>query len=159
MRYKTATITVYNDDFGIEKEKNFVGTEEEIVIEAMDWENEIALKIIESNAIESEEEQELIIENTGHIITWKDESTLEGYSVSRHSDCSGNIIGIFLTREEAEEAAFHEALTLAHNIIEISKTEAAEALGDLDKYFDCNIIAEEIANTFKIQKVSIFGVY
>ena len=53
-------------------EKDFVGTEAEILAEAHDWCELIALEYIHKNCVTDEQEQLRIINGVTHQITWED---------------------------------------------------------------------------------------
>ena len=157
MSYKQrAKIIVELDGLGYEESKYFIGTEEEVLAETMDWMEAVALRFIEENDIENEYEQDLIIGSATHTIEWDSEAPVCMYAVIQH-DCD-EVYGVYVTRADAEEAILHESETYAYEVM--MRDDPMDVFGwpEWDWETDYKWLVEDSMGTFIIQEVPVYGV-
>lgn len=139
----------------IVKEKTFIGTEDEVYREAIDFMNQVAMDYIMDNDIE-EDEQDLIIEDATHKIIWaNDVQTM--YAIVENGDALDSVIGIFIARADAEEI-----------ILAICDEEVSDLMRSADNAFevfgrpwkmreDYKYLMLDFARCFDICEVPIFN--
>ena len=94
-----AKIIIHLTNVGFKKEKYFIGTEENIYAEALDWMNEIALDYINSYNIKDTYLQNRIIEKATHEIIW-DNKIPYVYILTDGE----NVFSVYTSEQEAQEA-------------------------------------------------------
>lgn len=103
----TFKIEVYIDNCRWSKLIN--STQDEVAVEAMDYMNELIFKYFDDNRITSQEEQEYIIANAYHAITWEENDPLCMYAVYLNDTATDEpMIGVYYSRADAEEAILSE---------------------------------------------------
>lgn len=152
---RTSTITV--NIFGNRWSKVFHGPEAETYAEAHDWANEMALKFIDDNDIEDPDEQDRVIDVMSYTITWNDEF-LCMYAVLEWSNDGQPILGVFETREEAQEIILADCEEWVEYIM--MTFDPKDVLGH-EKWNwaeDYQTLLNDAGEAFKIVEAPIFGV-
>lgn len=151
---RTATITI--DICECRWSKVFCGSESEIYAEADDWANEMALKFIDDNDIEDPDEQDLVINEMSYIITWE-EDFLTMYAIFEVNDEEQSILGVFASREEAQEIILADCEEWVEYIMMIA--DPSDVLGHEEWHWaeDYRTLLKDAGETFKIIEVPVFG--
>lgn len=155
MRTKEAKITVFLNGGTDTFEKYFIGTEDEIYAEALDYQHECCLNYINDNDIEDEFFQDLILDSATHMVTIEDKLPMM-YAVIDIDDYDGRVYGIYPTLADAEEAIFSEAETYAYEAIMTNDPEDVFETDEWDYKNDSKWLMKYTAQSFKIQMVPIF---
>ena len=155
MRTSEAKITVFLNGGTDTFEKYFIGTEDEIFAEALDYQHECCLNYINDNDIEGEFFQDLIINSATHMVTIEEEPPMM-YAVVDIDGYDGLVYGIYPTLADAEEAIFSEAETYAYEAIMTNDPEDLFGTTEWDYKNDSKWLMKDTARCFKIQMVPIF---
>ena len=153
-----AKITVELDRLGYVKSQYFVGTEDEVITEAHDWMHAVALQFIEENAIEDENEQDLIIDSATHTIEWDDEGPHCMYAVYENDNVENPVYGVYPTRADAEEAILAECEDYAYEIMMTADPLDVFGLPEWDWEIDYKWLVKDAMETFDIQEVPVYGI-
>ena len=154
-------MTKYTVTYGIDgyvtKHTIFFGPYRDAIIEAQERADMEAIKYIREHNIYSNEEQEEVTKNIYYkVIEVKDES-LTMFAVSEKDSSDPNIVGIYPTRQEAEEILYTMA---EEDIYKLSMTADFDDLGlnplENNKHY-WRLMADYIS-TYTIIEVSVYGV-
>ena len=154
--HQRAKITVELDRLGYVKSKYFIGTENEVLIEAQDWMHSVALQFIEENDIDDPFEQDLIFEGAIHTIEWEAEDPISMFAVIE-ADAEYPVYSVYPTRADAEEAIFEECYTWAYEAM--MKEDPEDFLGyhEWDYISDFKWLTRDCARIFSIQEIPVYG--
>lgn len=108
-----ATITVYVG--GCRWTEVFVGNEENIHNEAYDFMQTLCARYIADNRV-PEEEQNAVIDGAYYELSWIEEPCIEMYAVLDREN-EEPVLGVYLTRADAEEAAFDFAEEWVYKVL------------------------------------------
>ena len=154
---RTATIIVTLDPLGVEEKKYFTGTEEEIYAEAHDFMNEVVMRFIDENDIESFGDQYRIADCASHTIVWDewDVAPITMFAVYEN-DCIEAVYGVYPSRCEAEEAILTECETFAYEVM--MTDDPADVIGcdEWDWHHDYKWLMWDAGKTFNIQEVPVY---
>ena len=150
------TVT-YGIDGYITKHTIFFGSYRDAIIEGQERADMEAIKYIREHNIYSNEEQEEVTKNIYYkVIEVKDEP-LTMFAVSEKDSSEPNIVGIYPTRQEAEEILYTMA---EEDIYKLSMTADFDDLGlnplKNNKHY-WRLMADYIS-TYTITEVSVYGV-
>lgn len=155
---KSAKIIVELDQLGYEKSKNFIGTEDEVLMEAHDWMHSIALQFIDENNIDDPDEQDLIIEAATHTIIWDewDVAPVTMFAVYEDAHVENPVLGVYATRADAEEAIFTECEWYAYEVMMTGDPLDVYGMPSWDWKVDYKWLMEDTGRTFSIQEVPVY---
>ena len=155
---KSAKIIVELDRLGYEQSKYFIGTEDEVLMEAHDFMNEVALRFIDENAIEDPDDQDLIIESATHTIVWDDWDCgpLSMFAVYENAHVEDPVLGIYATLADAEEAIFTECEWYAYEVMMTGEPLDVYGMPSWDWKVDYKWLMEDALRTFSIQEVPVY---
>ena len=155
---KSAKIIVELDRLGYEQSKYFIGTEDEVLMEAHDFMNEVALRFIDENAIEDPDDQDLIIESATHTIVWDDWDCgpLSMFAVYENAHVEDPVLGIYATLADAEEAILTECETFAYEVMMTDDPDDVIGRDEWDWYHDYKWLMRDAGRTFSIQEVPVY---
>ena len=155
---KSAKIIVELDRLGYEQSKYFIGTEDEVLMEAHDFMNEVALRFIDENAIEDPDDQDLIIESATHTIVWDDWDCgpLSMFAVYENAYVEDPVLGIYATLADAEEAILTECETFAYEVMMTDDPDDVIGRDEWDWYHDYKWLMRDAGRTFSIQEVPVY---
>lgn len=148
---------IYGINGYITKHTIFFGSYRDAIIEAQERADMEAIKYIREHNIYSNEEQEEVTKNIYYkIIEVKDEP-LTMFAVSEKDSSEPNIVGIYPTRQEAEEILYTMA---EEDIYKLSMTADFEDLGfnPLESNKDYWRLMADYISTYMITEVSVYGV-
>lgn len=155
MVQKRSVIKVDIQDWHVSK--SFLGTEDETFREAHDWMNMMILQYLNANDINDDNEADKIAESACHTIIFDHYDYLCMYAVFEE-DVDEPVVGIFMTRAEAEEMIF----SLCEEYVEevLNGDDPKEVYGRSnwnfrEDYWDLML---DCACTFGIQTVPVYGV-
>lgn len=135
--------------------KTFLGTEDEFFKEAFDWMNAVILDYAEKNNIYDDEEIEKIMEYSFNSVTIDNEDFLCMYAVCEE-DC--RVIGVYFSREEAEEAILTECEDFAEETMRESDPNDIMGKKEWDYKDDYWWLVKDAGGSFFIQTVPVYGV-
>lgn len=155
---KSAKIIVELDRLGYEKSKYFIGTEDEVLMEAHDWMHSVALQFIDENNIDDPDEQDLIIEAATHTIVWDvwDRAPLFMYAAYEDAHIEDPVLGIYATLADAEEAIFTECEWYAYEVMMTGDPLDVFGMPSWDWRIDYKWLMEDALRTFSIQEVPVY---
>lgn len=153
---RRAKITVELDRLGYMQSKYFIGTEDEVLIEAHDWMHAIALQFIEENDIEDEYEQDLIIDAATHTIEWEIEEPRCMYAVYENDCVEDPVLGVYATQADAEEAIFTECEWYAYEVMMTGDPRDVFGAFKWDWADDYKYLMKDAMRTFSIQEVPVY---
>ena len=151
-----AKIIVELGRLGYTQSKYFIGTEDEVLIEAHDWMYAIALQFIEEHNIKDEYKQDLIINTATHTIEWETKPHCM-YAVYEDAHVQEPIYGIYLTRADAEEAILAECEGYAYEVMMTADPLDVFGCVEWDWKIDYKWLVEDAMRTFAIQEVPVYG--
>ena len=151
---KRAKIVVEVYPFDI-RSKYFIGTEDEIYAEALDWQHEVALEVIDSLAIEDPDSQDMLIADATHTIIWDNEPNVV-YALCDDNSVP-NVIAVYVELADAEEAFFTECESWAYEMLMNEDPVDFWGVYDWDYPEDYKYLMRVAADTFKIEEVAIFN--
>ena len=158
MGRKSAKIIVELDRLGYEKSKYFIGTEDEVLMEAHDWMHSVALQFIDENNIDDPDEQDLIIEAASHTIVWDewDVAPVTMFAVYENAYVEDPVLGIYATLADAEEAIFTECEWYAYEVMMTGDPLDVYGMPSWDWKIDYKWLMEDALRTFSIQEVPVY---
>lgn len=148
---------IYGINGYITKHTIFFGSYRDAIIEAQERADMEAIKYIREHNIYSNEEQEEVTKNIYYkIIEVKDEP-LTMFAVSEKDSSEPNIVGVYPTRQEAEEILYTMA---EEDIYKLSMTANFDDLGlnPLESNKDYWRLMADYISTYMITEVSVYGV-
>ena len=155
---RRAKITVEIPAFCWEVSKYFIGTEDEVYAEAIDWMNVVALRCIQDNDIENEYEQDLVLGDATHTIEWEDENPKVMYAVYENYNTEDPVYGVYPTRSDAEEAIFTECENYVYELMMTADPMEVMGLPEWDWDVDYEWLMKDAMKTFAIQEVPVYDI-
>lgn len=153
--HRIAKITVELKNFDVIESKTFIGTEDEIYEEAIEFSRDVAYNYICDMNITHRYFQNIVYDSARHIIEW-DIGPRSMYAVVQTEICEDNVCGIYPTRADAEEAIFSECETWAYEVL--MTDDPMDVLGEeeWDFFSDWRTLMSDCGRAFGIFEVPVF---
>lgn len=154
--HRIAKITVELKNFDVVESKTFIGTEDEIYAEAIEFSKDIAFDYICDMGITHRYFQEIVYDSARHIIEW-DIGPQSMYAVVQTEVCEDNVYGIYPTRADAEEAIFTECETWAYEVLMTDDPEDVLGVEEWDYPNHWLDLMADCGRAFGIFEVPVFN--